>query len=194
MCPFVFSGANMQAINTDTSIVSDACVIIGSEPINSFDEETVEAEAARAVYQTAYESLLRYRPWSFATKQIRPARLDLPITRQDRRLDSGYMFAYRIPGTVISILDLGSKPIDYRIFKTCFRRFYLRLPIVNVRGRYYGWLGFSFGSESTQPSSSHFLSLSLSLLRLFFVIATRWKEEREEEDVDDDEAPSARRL
>jgi len=37
-------------------------------------------------------------------------------------------------------------------------------------------------------------SLSLSLLRLFFVIATRWKEEREEEDVDDDEAPSARRL
>ena len=82
--------------------------------------------------------------------------------------------------------------IDTR--RVVFRRFYLRLPIVNVRGRYYGWLGFSFGSESTQPSSSHFLSLSLSLLRLFFVIATRWKEEREEEDVDDDEAPSARRL
>lgn len=81
--------------------------------------------------------------------------------------------------------------IDTR--RVVFRRFYLRLPIVNVRGRYYGWLGFSFGSESTQPSSSHFLSLSL--LRLFFVIATRWKEEREEEeDVDDDEAPSARRL
>lgn len=40
----------------------------------------------------------------------------------------------------------------------------------------------------------HIFSLSLSLLRLFFVIATRWKEEREEEDVDDDEAPSARRL
>ena len=75
--------------------------------------------------------------------------------------------------------------IDTR--RVVFRRFYLRLPIVNVRGRYYGWLGFSFGSESTQPSSSHFLSLSLSLLRLFFVIATRWKEEREEEDVDDDE-------
>lgn len=82
--------------------------------------------------------------------------------------------------------------IDTR--RVVFRRFYLRLPIVNVRGRYYGWLGFSFGSESTQPSSSHFFSLSLSLLRLFFVIATRWKEEREEEDVDDDEAPSARRL
>ena len=80
--------------------------------------------------------------------------------------------------------------IDTR--RVVFRRFYLRLPIVNVRGRYYGWLGFSFGSESTQPSSSHFLSPSL--LRLFFVIATRWKEEGEEEDVDDDEAPSARRL
>ena len=49
--------------------------------------------------------------------------------------------------------------IDTR--RVVFRRFYLRLPIVNVRGRYYGWLGFSFGSESTQPSSSHFLSLSL---------------------------------
>ena len=49
--------------------------------------------------------------------------------------------------------------IDTR--RVVFRRFYLRLPIVNVRGRYYGWLGFSFGSESTQPSSSHFLFLSL---------------------------------
>ena len=55
--------------------------------------------------------------------------------------------------------------IDTR--RVVFRRFYLRLPIVNVRGRYYGWLGFSFGSESTQPSSSHFLSLSLSFAFVF---------------------------
>ena len=52
--------------------------------------------------------------------------------------------------------------IDTR--RVVFRRFYLRLPIVNVRGRYYGWLGFSFGSESTQPSSSHFLSLSFAFV------------------------------
>ena len=67
--------------------------------------------------------------------------------------------------------------IDTR--RVVFRRFYLRLPIVNVRGRYYGWLGFSFGSESTQPSSSHFLSLSLSLFCVCFLLLRRGGKKKE---------------
>lgn len=66
--------------------------------------------------------------------------------------------------------------IDTR--RVVFRRFYLRLPIVNVRGRYYGWLGF-FIRFRIHTTIFLTFSLSLSLFCVCFLLLRRGGKKKE---------------
>lgn len=90
-----------MAQNTDINICSSASLLIGGSPIQSLGEDgTVESIVAGEVYTDIYENLLRYRPWTFAREYINPNRIN-------KTPETGYKYAYLLPNTVISVMDIG---------------------------------------------------------------------------------------
>jgi hypothetical protein len=87
-------------MTTDIKICSDASVLIGAAPIQSFDEGTAESITASAIYEDTYENLLRYRPWTFAREYFYPNKIN-------KTPNTGYKYAYLIPNTVVSIMDIA---------------------------------------------------------------------------------------
>lgn len=87
------------------SIVSDASVLLGSLPIQSFEEDTVEAHAARVCYDNTYEQLLSYRPWTFARDRLKLQRLDKESTYD-------FKYVYRVPSEVLSVISLEGNGYD----------------------------------------------------------------------------------
>lgn len=87
-------------MTTSIKICSDASVLVGAAPIQSFDEDTVEAITAEAVYENIYENLLRYRPWTFAREYFEPNLIQ-------KTPETGYKYAYLLPNTTISVIDIG---------------------------------------------------------------------------------------
>lgn len=87
-------------MTTKIKICSDASVLIGASPIQSFDEDTVEAIVAESVYEDIYENLLAYRPWTFAREYFEPNLIQ-------KTPETGYKHAYLLPNTVVSVMDIG---------------------------------------------------------------------------------------
>lgn len=109
LVPFspIFTKEATMALESDVSIASAASVMLGASPIQSFDEDTVEAETAKAVYTSVYENLLSYRPWTFARDYKTP----VLITETP---ETGYKFSYQLGRGVVKVLDLGH-PVPYRL-------------------------------------------------------------------------------
>lgn len=90
-------------------IASDALVLIGASPLQSFDDDTVEAMAVNAVYDNTYESMLSEINWSFA-KDV------LQLKQLTNKPDYGYKYCYRIAGEVIKVINLNNKMnSDYKL-------------------------------------------------------------------------------
>lgn len=87
-------------MTTKIKICSDASVLIGAAPIQSFEEDSVEAITCEASYDDIYENLLRYRPWTFAREFFEPALIN-------KKPETGYKYAYLIPNTVVTVMDVG---------------------------------------------------------------------------------------
>lgn len=96
---------------TDIDICSHALVMIGANPITSFDDGTTGAIVASNLYETTVRDLLgRYR-WRFATGQEQLSRLtDAPSARWDA--------AYQLPSTMLLLhtVLVADKPIDFDRF------------------------------------------------------------------------------
>lgn len=60
---------------TDIDIASNALVLIGDEPINSFTEPGAGATAAANLYPDTKKQVLALHPWSFALKELRLSKL-----------------------------------------------------------------------------------------------------------------------
>ena len=56
---------------SNIDIASNALILIGDNPINSFDEPGAGAQAAAALYPETKKRLLSEHPWGFALKQQR---------------------------------------------------------------------------------------------------------------------------
>jgi len=89
-------------------IASDACVLLGADPIQSFEEDTTEALAVRTMYDNIYESALNYRMWSFAKTSVTPVQID-------KVSEYGYTFVYRVPVDVLRVITINEAQLPYKL-------------------------------------------------------------------------------
>lgn len=82
------------------SIGNQALLMLGSAPIVSFDDGSVEANALKVLYYPAKEQVLRSYPWRCATVTETLAKLaDAPV-------DPRWEFAFAVPEKSLRILDV----------------------------------------------------------------------------------------
>lgn len=86
---------------SDISIASNALLLIGDNPINSFDDEGAGAQVAKAMYHETKTQMLSEHPWSFATKQQRLNRLV-----QTPDILTNYQYAFQLPTDLIRIWNV----------------------------------------------------------------------------------------
>ena len=82
-------------------ISSNALLLIGDEPINSFTEPGAGAQAAANLYPSTKTRLLSTHPWTFALKNIRLSRL---TAEADPLTD--YKYQYQIPTDLIRLWSI----------------------------------------------------------------------------------------
>lgn len=77
--------------DTKVSVAAKALVFVGLNPISSFDDDSLEAETARVIYDEVIDGCLSERAWRFATTQKQLNRLmAAPVSEWDA--------AYQLPG------------------------------------------------------------------------------------------------
>jgi len=77
---------------TYIDIASNALILIGDNPISSFNDPGAGAQAAGNLYRDTYRQLLAMHPWTFALKEQRLSRLS-----QGPDPETGFQFAFQIP-------------------------------------------------------------------------------------------------
>lgn len=88
---------------TDIEICSMSMLKLGAAPIESFDDETVEAELARTLYEPIVRALLVSHPWGFSL-----ASGDLIEATEPPA--NGFRYAYMLPsGTLRTIAAASGK-------------------------------------------------------------------------------------
>jgi hypothetical protein len=100
-----------MALN-DIELVSRALIRIGAAPIQSFEDQTAQAEIAAAIYAPARDALLSSYAWGFATGQVALSRLDTPPL-------ADYQYAYALPLDFLRAISVGAgtkgRGVPYRI-------------------------------------------------------------------------------
>lgn len=81
----------MASGDTGVSICADALILLGAEPISSFNDGTDESNSCDRLYPDTRDSTLVMYPWSFNTKKVQLARL---LTAPN----SVWKYAYQLPG------------------------------------------------------------------------------------------------
>tara|TARA_B100001989_G_scaffold110866_1_gene77784 strand:- start:5175 stop:5768 length:594 start_codon:yes stop_codon:yes gene_type:complete len=97
--------------STPLDICSRALILIGAEPISSFDDGTTEATVAVNMYEDVVQSALVNSRWRFATNQKEINRLtDAPVGRYD--------YAYQLPSDMIMLhgATVNGNLIEYQVY------------------------------------------------------------------------------
>ena len=87
------------AANSGIDICSRALILIGAEPITSFEDDTTESLVSSNMYEDIARSNLTSTRWRFSTNQAVLNRLsDAPTGRFDAayQLPSGYLFVHAV--------------------------------------------------------------------------------------------------
>jgi len=100
-----------MALN-DVALASRALIRIGAAPISSFDDGSVEAEIAGALFGPVRDGLLSAYAWGFATGQLNLTELATPpVADYDR--------AFQLPNDYLRALSAGTghkgRGLNYRI-------------------------------------------------------------------------------
>jgi len=88
-----------MALN-DIALCARALIRLGASPITSFDDQTVEAEIAGALYAPVRDALLSAYPWSFATGKI-------ALTQDSQAPVADYQYAYNMPNDFLRAISAG---------------------------------------------------------------------------------------
>ena len=83
---------------TSIDIVSNALLLVGDNPISSFDDPGAGAQVAAAIYPDTYTAVLSEHPWGFALKELQLSRLSAqpdPATN--------FQYAFQLPSDLIRI-------------------------------------------------------------------------------------------
>ena len=86
---------------SSVDIASNGLILIGDNPINSFDDPGAGAQTASALYPVTKKRLLSEHPWSFALKTQRLNRLS-----QKPDVLTNYQYAFQLPTDLIRIWNI----------------------------------------------------------------------------------------
>jgi hypothetical protein len=108
----------MAAGDSGLSICSDALLMLGANPISSFNEGTDAANISDRLYSDLRDQALLVYPWSFSFKKVKLARLVTTPTTE-------YRYEYQLPGdrlgpprAIYTSASPGQRPSkEYRIFQ-----------------------------------------------------------------------------
>ena len=90
-------------------IASNALLLIGDNPISSFDDPGAGAQVAANIYTETKRRLLSEHPWSFAFKQQRLNKLS-----QEPDVLTGYSSAFQLPTDLIRLWNI-QRHSDYML-------------------------------------------------------------------------------
>jgi hypothetical protein len=92
---------------SDLQVCSSALILIGSDPITSFEEGTTEAITARQIYEPAIAAAMGSHPWRFCQHQVQLSRLVEKPARHSA--------AYQLPADLIELraVHVGGRPIPF---------------------------------------------------------------------------------
>lgn len=91
------------------SICSNALVLLGHDPISSFDEEGIGAKVANNFYETVLKAKLAEYTWNFATKQV-------GLTKLTKKPLNKWDFIYQLPSDHIRTITVYPHS-DYEILE-----------------------------------------------------------------------------
>ena len=97
--------------NSAIDIASRALVLIGAEPITSFDSSSTEALVATNMYEDTVRAMLSTARWRFATEQAVLQQLtDVPTGRFD--------IAHQLPSNILVLhgVTISDRLIDYTVY------------------------------------------------------------------------------
>ncbi len=89
--------------STKIDMASNALLLIGDEPISSFDDPGAGATVAANLYDETYRSVLASHPWPFALKEQFLSRLS-----QEPDEQTFYKYAFQLPADLIRIWKIMS--------------------------------------------------------------------------------------
>jgi hypothetical protein len=97
--------------NTPIKICSRALILIGDEPLSSFEDGTAASDVADAMYEDIARACLVNTRWRFATKQEQLSRL---VSAPTGRFDA----AYQLPSDnlMVNAVTVNDHPIVYDIY------------------------------------------------------------------------------
>ena len=99
--------------NSAIDIASRALVLIGAEPITSFDSSSTEALVATNMYEDTVRAMLSTARWRFATEQSVLNQLsDVPTGRFD--------IAHQLPSNLLVLhgVTINDRLIDFTVYVT----------------------------------------------------------------------------
>lgn len=92
--------------SSEIEICNQGLVMIGANPIASFDENTKTAVAARIFYSLSRDEVLRAHPWNFAIKRVHLSPLsDAPAY--------GYSAAFQLPANWLRTLEISEEEYNH---------------------------------------------------------------------------------
>jgi len=97
----------MTGTTSAISLSSNALLLLGHEPIASFEDGTSGATIAANLYENSYLSQLTNHRWRFATKKGRLARLTTSP-------ESEYQYAFQMPSDCIYLIK--ASVADYQVY------------------------------------------------------------------------------
>ena len=96
--------------DTKVDICARALIMIGAQPISSFDDGSTEALVASNIYENITQSILCRHRWRFATEQ---QQLSLLVSTPTGR----YEYAYQLPTSPdllqLNTITVAAVPIEY---------------------------------------------------------------------------------
>lgn len=88
-------------MTTSLAVANEALIRIGAEPVASLSEQTAQAVAVSAVYDSTVRQLMADHYWNFALREKPLAQLSMSSTA--RRIVSG-TYVYQLPADVLRVI------------------------------------------------------------------------------------------
>lgn len=94
-------------MSSPVSICSNALLLLGSQPISSFDETSDSAKLCSNLWETVRDGVLRAHPWNCAIKRANLApKAEAPVY--------GFSYAFTMPADLLRLLEADTA-YDYKI-------------------------------------------------------------------------------